>query len=87
MKDPFLEWKDEIKQYCELNSLDFEKVQKSVSAWGKNFLAFLYFDRQKGRKGLLDETPATVLLTVEKTDNGLIFQQTKNTKKYLGIGG
>ena len=86
MKSPaslFLEWKQEIRSYCQQNGLDFSKVEKSGKCWNGNLLMLQHVDLQKGRMGLLDETPAPVTLIVRKEANKLIFEQTEFTKKYL----
>ena len=80
----FDEWENEIKTYCEKNMLSFEKVKKSPKSWGKNDIALQYVDREKGKKGLLDETPAPVLLWIRrKSDGKIVFEQTEYTRKYL----
>ncbi|MGN0468507.1 MAG: hypothetical protein ACI4GY_07280 [Acutalibacteraceae bacterium] len=80
----FDEWNSEIENYCIMNQLSYEKLQKMCKSWGKNDIAFQYVDKEKGKMGLLDETPAPVVLWVRKTENGnLNFEQTEYTKKYL----
>ncbi len=79
----FNDWSSEIKSYCESNGLDFEKAQKMCKCWGKNDLLLQYHDPQKGKNGLLDETPAPVVLYVKKENGILLFEQTEHTKKYL----
>lgn len=73
----------EIQLYCRKNNLDFGKLCSMSKCWGKNDLIFQYHDPEKGRMGLLDETPMPIILTITKTDKGLVFKQTENTKKYL----
>ncbi len=74
---------DEIKKYCEKNRLDFNKLEKMSKCWGKDDLIFQYHDPEKGKRGLLDETPMPVVLMVFSTVNGLVFEQTECTRTYL----
>lgn len=83
----FNDWSEEIKAYCEENGLSFEKAQKMSKSWGKNDVILQYFnpDSESVKKGLglLDETPMPVVLWITKDDNGLNFEQTEYTHKYL----
>jgi hypothetical protein len=65
------------------NGLDFLKAQKAGKCWSQNFLMLQHVDPDKGRQGLLDETPAPVVLTIQKINDQLVFEQTKDTRKYL----
>lgn len=79
------EFKLQIKNYCQENMLDFEKLSHEGRSFSTNILYFQYVDPVKGSKGLLDETPAPVTLIVERKDNGIVIEQTENTKKYLSL--
>ena len=79
----FSAWEKDIQKYCHENGLDFTKAQQSGKCWGEGFLILQHIDPKKGRDGLRDETPAPVVLTVRKSGNSLIFEQTEHTKKYL----
>lgn len=79
----FNEWEKEIKTYCLNNDLDFEKAKRLPKSWGKDDIALQYVDREKGRRGLLDETPAPVVLWIRRERGKLIFEQTEYTRKYL----
>ena len=79
----FLNWENEIREYCRMNGLDFSKAEKSGKCWGKDILMLQYIDPQKGKQGLRDEAPAPVTLVIRKTGNKLAFEQTENTRKYL----
>ena len=83
MRDWFEEWSSEIKQYCEDNGLSFEKAKSMAKSWGKNNVMLGHPDPEKGKMGLLDDTPMPVVLIVTKTEQGLVFEQTEHTKKYL----
>ena len=79
----FLDWKREIQKYCVENGLDFSKVEKAAKCCTKDMLALQHFDPMKGKNGLLDETPAPVTLVIRKMENGLAFEQTEHTRRYL----
>lgn len=85
----FEEWKDEIKEYCENNNLSYEKAAKMVQSSNKTMLLLQYFDDsaecvRKG-VGLLDETPMPAVLWIMKEGEGLRFEQTEHTHKYLAV--
>lgn len=79
----FDEWINEIKSFCTDNSLDFDKVKSMSQSWGKDFVALAYYDKSKGKNGLLEDTPMPLVLLIKKTPDGLFFEQTENTKRYL----
>ena len=79
----FLDWGKEIQKYCIENGLDFSKAEKAGTCWGKDVLMLQHIDPLKGKTGLHDETPAPVTLVIRKTGNGLTFEQTEHTQKYL----
>ena len=68
MSELFDKWEDDIKKYCEINNLSFEKAKNMAKCWGK---------------GLNDEIPLPIVLKIKKKDNVLIFEQTEYTNKYL----
>ena len=80
----FDEWADDIKKYCESNGLDFEIAKRLPKCWGKNVLYLQYCDPLREKKGLLDEMPAPIVLSIKCIDGELIFSQTEYTKKHLG---
>ncbi len=81
----FDNWSKQIKDYCEKNDYDFEKVKKMSQSWGKDVLVLQFHDPEKGARGLLDETPSPVVLLIKKEGDGqLLFETTENTSKYIG---
>ena len=81
----FDELSKDIKIFCDENNLSFEKAQKLSQCWGKNDLILQYYDKEKGKNGLLDETPMPVVLWIKRDEKGnLHFEQTEYTNKYLG---
>ena len=79
----FDEWYNEIQEYCKNNRLSFEKAKRLSKCWGKDHLALQYHDPEKGKMGLLDETPMPVVLWIKRTGDKLVFEQTEYTQKYL----
>lgn len=80
----FATWEPEIHKYCEDNGLDFNKAKTMPKAWNKDFLVFLYADPNERTRGLLDETPAPIVLRMDLVNGNPVFTQTEYTKKYLG---
>ena len=84
MSELFDKWEDDIKKYCEINNLSFEKAKNMAKCWGKDDLILQYYDSSKNNgKGLNDEIPMQIVLKIKKKDNVLIFEQTEYTNKYL----
>ncbi len=80
----FEDWSEQIKEYCELNGLDFTKASRMEKSWNKNSILLGYHDKTKGTQGLLDDTPMPVVLAVfQRPDGSLRFEQTEHTEKYL----
>jgi hypothetical protein len=79
----FSEWESDIKKYCADNDLNFAKAKQCGQCWRPDFLMLQHVDKEKGIRGLRDETPAPVVLTIRKNNNSLIFEQTEYTRRYL----
>lgn len=80
----FNEWSDKIKDYCDINGLSFEKAKKMSQSWNRNSILLGYHDPEKGKTGLLDDTPMPVVLAIfRQPDGSLKFEQTEHTRKYL----
>ena len=79
----FEEWSPQIREYCNRNGLDFEKAKNISKCWGPDDLILQYHDPEKGKAGLLDETPMPVVLFITHTPKGFVFEQTEHTKRYL----
>jgi len=76
-----------IREYCEKNGLNFDVVENSPKCFNNEYVFIQYVDYEKGMKqllGLLDETPAPIILKIFKTPNGL-FEQTEHTAQYLAV--
>ena len=49
MSELFDKWEDDIKKYCEINNLSFEKAKNMAKCWGKDDLILQYYDSSKNR--------------------------------------
>lgn len=74
---------DRIKNYCESNHLNYSKLSSTIKGCGDNDIIFQHYDEEKGKLGLLDETPMPIVLIMRDTANGLEFEQTEYTFQYL----
>ena len=83
MKTILLPFRDELIKYCKINGLSYEKILRSPICGNEDILFVQHIDSQRKPTGLLDETPAEVLLRVEKIDNKIYFTEGENMKKYL----
>ncbi|MBQ9674006.1 MAG: hypothetical protein IJV39_05215 [Ruminococcus sp.] len=59
------------------------KICRSVGE--KMISGFQYYDPDKGKKGLLDENPAPIVLKIFVENGNVKFEQTEYTSKYLGV--
>ncbi len=48
----FDEWRNEIKDYCRQQGLNFDTAEKLSQSWNKNTVALSYRDPSKGSNGL-----------------------------------
>lgn len=83
MCDRFHEWEERIHKYCEENNLDFQKACSMKKCCDEDTLLLQYYDPEMGKRGLIDETPAPIVLVVRREGNGVAFEQTEHTEKYL----
>ncbi|MDR0991479.1 MAG: hypothetical protein LBL87_01080 [Ruminococcus sp.] len=82
----FQDYKDEIKKYCLLNKLDFDKINKYPKSWNSELIAIQYSDGDyTNTRGLLDDTPMPLVLLINKEENGISFEQTEYTKLYAAL--
>lgn len=72
-----------VEAYCKQNNLSFQKAKKMCKAYGRNDMLLQYHDPQKGKRGLLDETPAPVVLIMRVIDGKPMFEATEHTNRYL----
>jgi hypothetical protein len=83
MKSYILEHINELENFCTQNNITVESVLNSPKSFNKNTMYILHQDAKTGENGLNDETPAEVLLIIQKKDNKLEFLPKTNLKKYL----
>ena len=79
----FDEWKSEIEEFCASNGLDFKKTANLVQSSNQDMLVLQHYDPEKGKRGLLDETPMPVVLWAFRDGSSVRFEQTEHTKRYL----
>jgi hypothetical protein len=81
----FEDYKDEIKQFCILNGLNFDKLKNTILSRNSATMAFSYYDenseteKNELKNGLNDETPLPVVLWLKKIGDSLKFEQTEYT--------
>jgi hypothetical protein len=86
MEMKYQDYKDEIKEYCLLNKLDFEKINSYPKCWNSEFIAVQYSDGDyTNTGGLLNDTPMPLVLLINKEENGISFEQTEYTKQYAAL--
>ncbi|MGI5825232.1 MAG: hypothetical protein ACOX7J_06635 [Bacillota bacterium] len=84
----FEKWKPEIHKYFVANNLEFSKVIGCGVAMGefdgvKTLLLLDATPDENSHLGLLDDTPAPLLLMVEEKDGELVFTETELTRQYF----
>lgn len=79
----FNQYEKEIERLCIENDLDFEKAKKLSQCWGKNDIWLQYHDPEKGKNGLLDETPSPVVLKILIDEGKVSIEKTEYTDMYL----
>lgn len=65
-------FENEIKLFCEQNSLDFNKVKLCPKCGNEQMLFIQHYEEDKAKEGLNDNEPAEILLFVKKNSNGTI---------------
>lgn len=74
-----------LREYCKNCSLSYDKIMKSPKAGNKDRLLILRVDYERVKlKGLADDRPAEVLLTILRDSEGnFTVTEGENAKKYL----
>ena len=78
----FNQYEKEIEKLCIENGLDFKKAKMLPKCWGKSDVWLQYHDPNKCKDGLLDETPAPIVLTII-LDNGTVRLEKQNLQKNI----
>lgn len=76
-------YKHKLEEYCLNNNLDYDKLMMSVKGFSDNEMSFYVASGISDKRGLNNETPARVILTVRKAKNKIDIEQTEYTKQYL----
>lgn len=83
--EPFTKYVDFLRDYCKESPLNYDKIISYYRCSNQSFFCILKSDKEKGKRGLLDDaTPAEVLLTVcHNEDGSFTVVEGKNAKTYL----
>ena len=86
MRKLYESWKPQIEAYFKANNLNYEKVKKCGKCMGKvdgQISLVLQKIGNPAANGLLDETPAPVVLIAVEENGELIFEKTEITDEYF----
>ena len=74
----------EIEAYCKRRGLNAARVFSSPASFNSRMAYVQGVVKRHNSRGLLDETPAPVILRIYKEKNGKIrIEETENTMKFL----
>lgn len=76
-------YKHQLQEYCLNNNLDYGKLMTSVKGFSDKEISFYVASGASDKRGLNNETPAHIILTVRITENKIYIEQTEYTKQYL----
>lgn len=74
-----------IQEFCKANNLDYGKVRASPRCGNDNVLFIQRVNDTSSSAGLLDESPAEIILSARKGADGIVIEKRENTDKYLSI--
>nr|DAE38371.1 MAG TPA: hypothetical protein [Caudoviricetes sp.] len=74
-----------IQEFCKANNLDYEKVKASPRCGNNNVLFIQRVNSASASVGLLDESPAEILMVARKGADEIVIEKRENTDKYLSI--
>lgn len=78
--------KHEIEAYCKKRGLSAERVFSSPVSFNSRTAYVQGIVKRTRARGLLDETPAPVILRIFREKNGKIrIEETENTMKFLRV--
>lgn len=86
MKKLYESWEPQIKAFFEENNLNYSKVKKcgkAVGVLGGKKTLLLQDISHSSNNGLLDNTPAPIVLKAIENNGQLIFEKTEYTNKYF----
>ena len=80
----FIDYELLLQEYCNQQNLNFYALMGLSKGQSNDFIVFYCpLEGDAGKRGLLDETPCKVALRIRKTADGIVFEQTEHTAKYL----
>lgn len=71
--------------YCQKMGVAYDKIMALPKCYTKDMIKFQILNEEKGKMGLMDNTPAKVILTIRKDGNELVFEPSEDIKKYVGV--
>lgn len=77
----FNEFKDSIREYCHMNQIDADRLLRLPKFGQEDYMAFQ--SPRPTEMGLLDETPAPIVLWVFRDGDGIRCEQTEYTEQYV----
>lgn len=73
-----------LREYCKNKPLNYDEIISYPRCGNEQILNFVKYDEEKGKNGLLDETPAEIILTIYYNEDGsFTISEGKNAKKYI----
>jgi hypothetical protein len=85
--DFYSDYKDRVKEYCDKNGLDYDKLMGCYFGRGLDNFSFAHpypNGLHNGSRGLLDDTPMLGVLFVDiNKDGSLNFRQTEHTRTFI----
>lgn len=77
----FNEFKESIREYCAMNQINADILLRLPKFGKDDYMAFQFVSRTPN--GLLDETPAPIVLWVFRDGDTIRCEQTKYTAQYV----
>lgn len=73
-----------LREYCQKNGYSFQKLRSLPRCGNEKVLFIQVLPEESSGRGLRDDTPAEILLTLEIRDESkVVFTKGKNADKYL----
>lgn len=84
MMEYVMEHKPILEKFCAEKGISIEKIMNSPMSYNHEVMFVLWPDKNKGREGLLDETPMKTLLTITKDSEKILrFELVDDAVNYL----
>lgn len=79
-------FEDILKEYCKQNNFDYEKLVSLPRCGNESMLFIQHYDPKEAINGMIDKTPAEIVLSVRIDKNGTVnIESGKNANKYLYV--